>query len=884
MSAAPRKPPRWADQFLQWYCRPELLEEIQGDAYELFDKRSRRQGAAVARRRFVWDVLRSFRLSTIRTFHLNLSPVFSKNNFKIAFRQLRKQKMYSAIKVGGFAVGIAACLLIAIFIRDELSYDRQWANVDRLYRVVGQFDDNGDIRKGVSFPAPFAAAVKDEFPEVEMIGRLNPNSLFSGAGSNQIRSTETLDNTYEEGFTYADQAFLDLFQMPMVYGSREHALDEPFTMVISRSKAEKFFPGENPVGKTMILNDDEKMVYKIGGVMEDFPTNSHFKYNFLLTLTGKEFWPGEQQTWMANNYHDYALLRPGTDPQALAKKFKVIITKYLIPILQKEGSQEIDRIEKGGSFILEPVADIHLRSYDVEDRLDKGDIRFIWLFGAVAVFILLIACVNFINLSTAKSANRALEVGLRKVVGSVKGHLVGQFLAESILYSLLSFLLGLLLAWVLLPYFNQLADKSLVFPWREWWLSPLLAGSALTVGVLAGLYPAFYLSSFRPIQVLKGDLSRGSRGGKLRSALVVFQFTTSIMLIIGTIVIHRQMNYILNKKLGFDKNQVMILQGVNTLGDQVFTLKKELLNLPEVEHVSVSDYLPISGTKRNSNSIYKEGRNREDAPVYAQVWKVDHDYLETMGMKMAEGRFFQEEMRTDSQALVVNQKLVKEFGLENPIGQRLSNGGDAYPIIGVVEDFHFESMTEDIGPLVMYISNSPSVISVKINTANTQAAVQDIAAVWKSFAPHQPIRYSFLDERFAMMYENVSRAGRIFSSFAVFAIFVACLGLFALSAFMAEQRSKEMGIRKVLGAPVQSIFRMLTQNFLVLVLISLVIAAPAAWYLMKKWLEDFAYQADIGWSIIALAGLLAVAIALLTVSYQAIRTAVTNPVEALRNE
>ncbi len=885
MKSPKNHPPAWADRFLEWYCRPELLEEIQGDAYELFEKRSREKGSKAARLHFAWDVLRSFRLSTIRNFNLKRSPMFSITHFKIALRQLRKQKLYSAIKVGGFAIGIAACILIGLFIRDELSYDLHWPDADRIYRVIGQFNDEGDIRKGVDFPAPFAKALTDDYPEVEMAGRMNPNELFTGAGSNLIRPAGTEENTFETGFVYADQAILDIFGLPMAFGDRKHALDKPNTLVLSRAKAEKYFPGENPVGKVIILNNDETTPYTIGGVMEDFPDNTHLAgYDFLLTMTGKSFWPGEQETWMANNYTTYVVLRPGADIPKLENDLKSVITRYLIPVLQQQGSQEIEKIKKGGSFLLQPVRDIHLKSYDIGDDMIHGDIRFVWLFGAVAGFILLIACINFINLSTAKSANRATEVGLRKVVGSHRSHLIGQFLTESVLYSLLSFVAGILLAWALLPYFNGLSGKSLAFPWREWWPAPALVVAALAVGVLAGLYPSFYLSSFRPIQVLKGQLSRGVKGANLRSVLVVFQFTTSIILIIGTFIIYRQMGYILNKKLGFEKEQVLMLQGTNTLGDQITAFKQELLKLPEVKNATVSDYLPVAGMKRNGNGFWKEGKIREDSPVYGQLWQVDHDYISTLGMKVVEGRDFSIGMPTDSQSLVINQSMAKELGLENPIGKRITNGGPAYPVIGVVEDFHFESMKEDIGPVCMLIGASPSVVSVKVSAADLPGLLQNISGVWKKFAPHQPVRHTFLDESFAKMYENVQRTGAIFTSFAVLAIIVACLGLFALSAFMAEQRSKEMGIRKVLGAPVQSIFRLLTQHFLILVLISLAIAAPAAWYLMQKWLRDFVYRTDITWDVFVLAGLMAVFIAVLTVSFQAMRAALANPAESLRSE
>ncbi|MBC7921603.1 MAG: ABC transporter permease [Ferruginibacter sp.] len=806
-----------------------------------------------------------------------------RNDFKIAWRILSKQKMYSFIKIGGFALGIAACLLIALFIRDELGYDLHYSNGDRIYRVLKEYNDNGELGTGVDFAAPFAKALKAEFPDVEQAGRLLPHPSF-GAGSNLIRRADQTENAYEEGFAYLDQETLQILQVPMVHGDPAHALDEPNTIVLSRRKATKYFADDNPVGKLMVVNDNQDRLYRIGGVMEDFPAASHLHYDFLLSLTGVEFWPGEQTNWPANNYHTYVRLRPGADAARLEANLPAIKKKYIVPGLLEAGYQDAAKMEMSLKFNLQPVGDIHLKSNGITDRLSHGDIRFVWLFGAVAGFILLLAGINFINLSTARSANRAKEVGLRKVVGSFRRHLIRQFLTESLLFSFLSFGLGIGLAWLLLPYFNVLSAKSLTFPWREWWLLPLLVLAATAIGILAGLYPSFYLSAFQPIQVLKGNLSRGSKSSTLRSGLVVFQFTTSIVLIVGTLVIHRQMGYILHKKVGFDKDQVLLIQGANSLGGKVNTFKQELLRLPRVQHVSVSEYLPIKGTNRDRNPFWKEGRTAEDKPVGGQMWVVDHDYIKTMGMQVVAGRDFSLQMPTDSQAVIINQKMAEELGLENPVGQRITNKGAIWPVIGVVEDFHFESLKENITPLVLVIGQSPSIVSVKVKTVDMAGLIQSVTGVWKQVAPHQPIRYTFLDEGYAAMYEDVQRMGRVFTSFAVLAIIVAGLGLFALSAFMVEQRRKEISIRLVLGASGYSIFGLLTQNFLKLVLLSLVLAVPMAWYGMQKWLEDFVYRIEIGWDVFLLAGLMAVLIAILTISYQSIRAALMNPVKSLRSE
>jgi putative ABC transport system permease protein len=810
-----------------------------------------------------------------------------KNYSKIAWRQLRKQKMYAAIKIGGFAFSIAACLLIALYIRNELSYDRSYPDAGQIYRVVGVVNDNSTIDKDVFWPAPMGKVLKNDFPEVELSGRLMPNTLM-GAGTAEVRRADRTENTYEDGITYADQQILDIFKLPMVYGDRARALVNPLTMVISRKKADKYFPGQNPVGKVMYLNNDKTKPYTIGGVMEDLPQTSHLKYNFLLTLTGVEFGKGEQNNWGNWNYPDYVLLKSGTNVAQFEKKVtQGTIKDYFLPQMMRQGTKDAEKQATKFSIHLQPVADINLYSYDIDDGLSHGDIRFIWLFGAVAVFILVIACINFINLSTAKSANRAKEVGLRKVVGSYRSSLIKQFLTESSLYSFLSFVIGMLLAWLLLPYFNMLASKSLTMPWGEWRLVPIVLISAFVIGIIAGLYPAFYLSGFKPVQVLKGTLSTGSKSSVLRNSLVVFQFTTSIILVICTFVIYNQMQFILHKKVGFDKDQVVVIQGANTLGDRnVLSFKNELSKLASVKSVSISDYLPVNTGKRNGNTFFNEGRSKLDAGVFGQFWIVDDSYLKTLGMKLLEGRNFSYDMANDTPyagSVIINQALAKKLNLKNPVGKRITNGA-IFTVIGVVQDFHFESMHGEIGPLVMHLGLSPSIVTVKVKGENMKSTLRSIANTWRSFAPDQPIRYTFLDKSFANMYADVQRMGSIFTTFSIVAIVIACLGLFALSAFMAEQRSKEIGIRKVLGATVSGITTLLSYDFIKLVFIAILIASPIAWYAMNTWLEGFAYRIVIEWWVFILAGFISILIALLTVSFQSIKAALMNPVKSLKAE
>jgi putative ABC transport system permease protein len=811
-----------------------------------------------------------------------------KNYLKIALRQLRKQKMYAAIKIGGFALGIAACLLIALYIKDETSYDRSYPDADRIFRVVGFYAHDGKVEKGTDWPAPMGKVIQSDLPEVEYCGRLMPNNLIGHAGNDELRRADKVQNTYEQGFVYADQQMLDILELPFVAGNRESALKEPYTMVISKSKADKYFPGQNPIGQTMILDNDKAHAYRITGVMADIPSTSHLhQFSFLMTLNSMEFWTGEQNNWGDYNYPTYVKVKASTNVAALERKLSHdILMNYLLPEAQKEGMKDAEKEVAKFSLHLQPIENINLYSYDIQDGLSHGDIRFVWLFGAIATFVLLIACINFINLSTAKSANRAKEVGLRKVVGSYRSSLISQFLIESLMYSIISFILGILIAWLLLPYFNTLASKSLVMPWAEWWFIPIILLSTLIVGTLAGLYPAFYLSGFRPVQVLKSAVSTGSKNPILRNSLVVFQFTASIILIISTIVIYNQTHFILNRKVGFDKDQVMVLQGTNTLGDKsVKSFKNDLAKIASVKSVSISDYLPVNGTKRNGNTFFNEGRERLDAGVGGQFWQIDDTYLKTLGMKIVEGRNFSYDMADDTagRTVIINQTLAKRLNLKNPVGKRITNGG-LFTIIGVVRDFNFESMRGDIEPLVLHFGLSPSIMTIKFSGADVKNTIADVSALWKQYSPDQPIRYTFLDEQFANMYQDVQRTGSIFSSFAILAIIIACLGLFALSAFMAEQRSKEIGIRKVLGATVSNITALLSIDFVKLVLLAIIIATPIAWYGMNKWLQDFAYKVPLSWWIFALSGFISIAIALFTVSFQSIKAALMNPVRSLRSE
>lgn len=812
-----------------------------------------------------------------------------KNYIKIAWRNLRSQKLFSIIKIGGFAFGISICLLIVLFVKHELSYDKFYPDSDQIYRIVGVANRDNVILKGIAMPAPAGPTLKEEFPAIEAMGRMLSNPLF-GAGSNQLSINENPENFSDNGFTYIDQSLLDIFALPVIYGSLAHALDKPNTMVITLSKAEKYFEGD-PCGKTIYLNNNKDRPYTITAVIADIPSNSHLHgFNFFMTLSGIDFYPGEQQNWAASNYCTYLKLKKGTDIEPLAKQLtKSYILDHYIPAISQAGMQ-VNPVLSSAKLILQRLDKIHLYSSDIQDyKLEtqkRGDIKTVWIFSAIAGFILIIAAINFINLSTANATRRAKEVGVRKTIGSSRKALMSQFISESLLYSLISVFLGIGISFALLSVFNNLADKTLSIPWNEWYFIPTAISVALILGLLSGIYPAVYLSSFNPISVLKGNISSRSGTSTFRNGLVVFQFVTSIVLIIGTLIINQQMNFILNKDIGFNKDQVLILHGTNTLGDQVRTFKSELANIHTVQHVAISDYLPVmmDGSKRNGNAFWQEGKRTEEAGKGGQFWIVDKDYLQTFGLNLIAGRNFNSDIASDSAMVIVNEKMVKELGLKDPIGARITNG-TTYTIIGVVEDFIFGSLREEgLQPLCLAIGGSNSLTSVKISSNNIDKTIMDITSIWNKFSPNQKIQYSFLDEGFAALYNDVRRTQNIFTSFAIIAIFIACLGLFGLAAYTTTQRTKEIGVRKVLGASIAAIVKLLSKDFVRLVFVAIVIASPIAWWAMNKWLEDFAYRIDIEWWPFALAGSAVVVVALLTVSWQAIRAALANPVDSLRDE
>ncbi|MFC3352754.1 ABC transporter permease [Sphingobacterium zeae] len=800
---------------------------------------------------------------------------------------MAKNKLYSFIKIGGFAFGIAICMLIVLYIKHETSYNKFYPAMDRTYRLVVQLPIEGKIQRWVSLSAPVAPTLKAEIPAIEQTGRILPNPLF-GAGSNQLSLNDNPQSFYDDGFVYIDQSILDMFPTPMVSGTLAHALDQPNTLVITKSKAEKYFKND-PIGQTIYLNNNRSKLYTITGVIEDIPKNSTLAgYSFFMSLAGEPFYPGEQNQWLSNNYTVYVKLKPQFNIEQTEKEILRNYKAHYLPEYKKSG-RKLNPLFEQAKINLQNALDIHLKSSDIDDdkvsTLNRGDVRMVWTFAIVALFILLIACINFINLSTANAATRSKEIGIRKTIGSTRISLIGQFLLEAICYSVLSLLVGLLLSWFLLPIFNNLANKSLTIPWTSPYFFPSLLLAILIIGSLAGIYPALYLSRFKPIAALKNKTT-GAKSSLFRNGLVVFQFATSIILIVSALVTNQQIRYILEKDLGFKKEQVIILRGIGTLGNQIPSLKNELKSITNVSSVSLGDFIPvpIDGAKRNGNPFWNEGRREIDMATQGQFWEIDQDYLETFGLQLNKGRNFDSNMATDSTAAIINQKLANDLGLKNPIGSKITNG-DTWTVVGVVDDFIFESLKgKGYAGLCMVLRGYPSLLSIKVKPENLQETLSGINSVWNKFSPNQKINYSFLDESFASLYQDVERTKNIFSCFAIVAIFVAALGLFGLATYVTQQRTKEIGVRKVLGASTMRLLKLLSGDFIKLVFVALVIASPVAWWAMNQWLRDFNYKIDINWMYFFLAGMGAILIALGTISYQTWKAIRTNPVDSLRDE
>lgn len=808
-----------------------------------------------------------------------------KNYLKVAWRNLLRNKTFSFINITGLAIGLACFLMIALYVLDELSYDRYHDNAKNIYRINIDARWGGQDLHMAETSDHMGPTLKKDYPQVEEYTR-----IYAKSGETRIirKGTEYISETRT---AYVDSTFFNVFKFPALDGDTRTALNQPNTVVMTESAAKKYFGGINAAGKTLEVREGGRDVsYKVNAVIEDVPGNTHFQFDLLFSMKSLDY-PWDQVGNM--NFHTYLLLKPGTDHRSFQNQFSEYIVKHLLPAFKEFKINSLEEFEKAGnriSFSLIPVTRIHLYSdrQAGEELSPSGSVQYVAIFSAVALFILLIACINFMNLTTARSAGRAREVGIRKVLGTERKKLVMQFLTESTLMVLLSMLIAIGIAFWALPLFNSVAGKSMNL---ESLLSPvilpLLVALPFVVGLLAGSYPALFLSAFKPIDVLKGKLKIGTKSVGLRSALVVFQFSTSIVLIIGTLVVYRQLNYIQTKDLGFNKEQVLIIDGAYALGKKADVFKREVVQMPGVKGGTLSSFLPVSNSTRGSYNIFKNPIANASNSFNVQYWRIDPDYLQTVGIKLLKGRNFTPGYGMDSSSVIINETTAGILGYKDPIGKNLYSIDDAgkataHPIIGLIKNFNFESLHHTVGPLVFVLQESTGLASFKINTENINPVIEQIKNKWLTMAPGMPFSYRFLDESFHEMYRAEQRVGKIAMIFSALAIMISCLGIFGLATFIAEQRTKEIGIRKVLGASVGEIVRLLSVEFMKLVAIAFIIASPFAWWVMNKWLLDFVYRINISWWIFVVAGLAAIFIAIFTVSFQAIKAAIANPVKALR--
>lgn len=798
-----------------------------------------------------------------------------RNYLIITLRNLLRQKGYSIINILGLAIGLAAFILIVLFVNNELSYDKFHDKSDRIYRVSVEGIIAGDALNVAVSAAPTGEAMMRDIPEIINVTRIDEFAQ-------SIHFSYNDKNFYQEGMLFVDSTFFDVFSFKLLRGNPSKALVNPYSLVLTEGLAEKYFGDEDPMGKAIRLND--KTNFNVTGIVADPPKNSHFHFEVLSSFTTQLKTNGEQayENWGSLSLYTYVLLAKNADPKIVEQQFPGMYLKYM------EDLSQLDNIKF--TPYLQPITDIHLHSNLMAEIETNSDISYIYTFMAIALFILLIACINFMNLSTARSMKRAREVGLRKVVGAFRKQLIFQFIGESLILSLVSLVFALILVEISLPIFNQLLDQQLKLGlFDNGYTFILLVGLAIVVGFVAGSYPAFYLSAFQPIKVLKGSLTGSNKKPTIRNILVIFQFSISVFLIICTGLLYNQLNFLQQKKLGFNTERVIVLplRG-DRLRDKANILKTEISNLSCVSNVSTSRFVP--GRDMDGSGYVPEGYD-ENNPIIIFTNMVDHDYLETMQMKILDGRSFSREFSTDSTAVIINETLVKKLGWENPLGKKITTFRNDTTIdlrvIGVVKDFHFRSLHALIDPSLMFIMpNHASNLNIRLQNGNVQEHLESIREKWQEIEANMPFDYYFLEEDFNNQYKADQRTGEIFIYFTIIAIFIACLGLFGLASYNAEQKYKEIGIRKALGSSVQGIVFMLSKQYTKWVLIANVFAWPLAWYFMNDWLGNFAYSIQLSeyWWIFFIAAFVTMLIAVFTVSYQAIKAAFTNPVDAMKYE
>ncbi|MEJ1236788.1 ABC transporter permease [Chryseolinea sp. T2] len=831
----------------------------------------------------------------IKSEHSN-SLTMLHNYVTVALRNLSRQKIYTLINVFGLAVGLAACLVIGLYIVQEFQFDSHHEYADRIYRIdahakigVNEFDMT--YRSAVE-----AKDLQETFEEIEATVR------FRQMGSYLVKTAEGNDNVKESNVIWSEGTFFKVFSVPVLEGNAATALSQPHGVAISKRMADKYYSGKSAVGQPIILDNARYGI--VSAVFEDMPATSHFHFDIIIAFNGD--WPIAREAastdYLTENFITYILLKPGADARALGEKLPRFIKQHVGDALARAmgGDFSFDKfLEQGNrySITLRPLRDIHLHSNLKGEFEPNGSISYVYVIAAVGIVILLIACINFVNLSTARANTRAREVGIRKAMGSLRIHLIRQFLTESLLVSSAGFLIALIMAWLFLPWFNHLAQRDLNIPWASATFIVIILMSTISVGVVAGLYPAFVLSAFNPAKVLKGERIRTSGISAFRNALVVGQLGLTVLFTVVTLAIMQQLRFMQHKNLGYEKDHVIIIHDTYALRpNNVNPFKNEVLNLQGVSTGTVSGYVPveIENAGRNNNTFWEEGKEPTgENLVTFQRWSGDHDYIKTFGMKLLAGRDFSKDIKTDDQAVIINESAARQFGMKDPVGQRIvkfdvgTQGQEQqqkWTIIGVISDFHFTTMKEAILPLGIFLGNTDGSVSFRYKTDNPKELIAQMENVWKRLAPNQPFNYSFMENDFANMYQAEERLVKIFTLFSAMAIIIACLGLFALASFVAQQRTREIGIRKALGATVESILLLLLKDFGKLVLVAFIVFSPVAYFAVSSWLSSYAYNPGIGPSLYVIPAIIISTIAAAAVLVQSIRAATANPVASLRNE
>lgn len=799
------------------------------------------------------------------------------NYIKTALRIMFRNKAYSAINIAGLSIGIAASLIIVIYIVDELSYDKMHRDAEQVYRVGFAGRIQGTSVEMATSAAPIAEAMQKEIPQIAEAVRFGLwRTMPMSVGEK---------NFTEKNVLVADSNFFQFFSFPVVKGNAELFLKGPNKLVITESAAKRYFGDEDPIGKLMLRGAD-RTASEVVGVVKDPPHNSHIAFDMVLSGESWDFMKNDQ--WTSNNLYTYFRIHPGADADAVKGHLDRMVETNMGRDLEKFIGMTFEQFRQQGNdlgLFIQPLLDIRLRSNLSEELTPNGNIQYLYIFSAIAIFIILVACINFMNLSTARSANRAKEVGVRKTIGAFRSRLVFQFISESMLYAVLSTLLALAIIGVSLGGFNTLAGKNLDLSiLSNPTLIASLAGFTILVGLVAGSYPAFYLTSFKPTEVLKGKIRSGFRNSALRNALVVFQFIISISLIFGSLVVYRQLQFMQEKNLGFDKENIVNLLHTMSLKSNAQAFKNELASHPSFKAASFANNLPprVSWT-----SAFRKGGSEQDYLLH--IYQVDHDHLETMGYQMAEGRFFSREFKSDTAAIILNETAYRLMGYSNlDDAVVLSYQGDKpspLKVIGVLKDFNFQSLRDNVRPMAILLGLEPNFeMAVRLSAGNTQEQIQTLEQLWKKYAPEAAFEYSFIDQNFDGLFRAEQKMSQVILIFTILAISIACLGLFGLAAYTAEQRAKEISIRKVMGASVSQVMVLMSKDFTLLVMIAFVIATPLAWYFAENWLEGFANRIHIDFTFVVISGVISLLIALITTSYQSIKTARENPVHSMRLE